>query len=119
MENLQELYLSDNEFERALNPRIFAECNELRVVHLERNFFEGDVPFFREMFELEFVYLHENRFDQIQSNTFSNSPSLRIVNLANQHRPDGENVPAKINLKERAFADMPKSTSLILLGYVS
>ena len=69
--------------------------------------------------ELEFVYLHENRFDQIQSNTFSNSPSLRLVNLGNQHHPDGENVPAKINLKERAFADIPKSTSLILLGYVS
>ena len=41
MENLQELYLSDNEFEQALHPLTFAECNKLRVVHLERNFFEG------------------------------------------------------------------------------
>ena len=117
MKNLRELYLSDNLFEGALDPFTFAECNELRVVHLERNYFEADVPFFRDMHKLEFVFLHQNRFSMIQSNTFSNSTSLQIVNLANQERPDGVN--GKLNLKERAFADIPISTSLILLGYVA
>lgn len=107
MPSLEELYLSDNYFNRTIERLTFAECDMLRVLHLQRNNFVGSVPYFGEMYTIEYLYLHENMFTQIPENTFGDCTSLKIVNLANQKYQENK---AKITLREYAFSNMPKST---------
>jgi Leucine-rich repeat (LRR) protein len=81
--DLEELDLSNNGLTKTLPDNFFNHFNNLRVVDLHRNKFDGPLPnSINENSNLEFLALHDNRFDEKVPAELNNFKALKHLDLS-------------------------------------
>ncbi|KAJ9696869.1 hypothetical protein PVL29_008870 [Vitis rotundifolia] len=94
-------------------PQNFNQLSMLYNLGFQRNHFNGKLPSFRGLSELQFAFLDYNKFDTIPADFFDGLTSIRILALNDNpfNATTGWSIPDKfVRTTARAEADMPSSS---------
>ncbi|KAJ9696878.1 hypothetical protein PVL29_008879 [Vitis rotundifolia] len=94
-------------------PQNFNQLSMLYNLGFQRNHFNGKLPSFRGLSELQFAFLDYNKFDTIPADFFDGLTSIRILALNDNpfNATTGWSIPDKfVRTTASAEADMPSSS---------